>query len=189
MPLPESIVFRVVGAEEAVQHADEFTALFREVYTEPPYGWDDVYADLFSKRFAGQCRDAGFGLVEARSGEELIAFGFGVTLAPTTPWWQNLVTPLPETITQEYVGRTFALVELLVRKPWRRQHIAETIHHQLMQDRYEERATLTVLPTADAAQAAYVKWGWQKVAQKRNPLPGSPVFDVMIKKLREPQSW
>jgi hypothetical protein len=184
---PEGIDFQVVSADEAVRHVDELTALFREVYAEPPYEWEIEHAELFSKRFAGQRGDAGFSLVEARSGDELIAFGFGVTLAPTTPWWQDLLTPLPDEVTDEHGGRTFALVELLVRRPWRRQHVAETIHRQLMQARQEERATLTVLPTAGAAQAAYAKWGWQKVAQKRNPLPGSPVFDVMVKELAKHQ--
>ena len=77
--------------------------------------------------------------------------GFGVTLLPNTPWWQNLTTSVDDTITQEYPNRTFALVELLVRKPWRRQHIAETIHTFLLKDRIEERATLSVLPAAEAA--------------------------------------
>lgn len=180
---PEGINLWVVSADEAARHLDELTALFREVYAEPPYEWGAEHAELFSERFAGQRRDAGFSLVEARCGDELIAFGFGVTLAPTTPWWRDLVTPLPEEIIREYVGRTFALVELLVRRPWRRLHVAETIHARLLQDRHEERATLTVLPAADAAQAAYAKWGWRKVAQKRNPLPGSPVFDVMVREL------
>jgi hypothetical protein len=185
LPLPKGIVFCLVGPEEAMQHLDELTGLYRDVYAEPPYEWGDDHAKLFSKRFVGQTRDAGFTLVEARSGDALIGFGFGVTLAPTTPWWQNLLTPLPDEITREDVGRTFAFVELLVRTPWRRQHVAETIHHQLMQDRHEERATLTVLPAAKAAEAAYAKWGWQKVGQKRNPLPGSPVFDVLLKELRK----
>jgi hypothetical protein len=114
--------------------------------------------------------------------------GFGVALKPTTPWWQNLLAPLPPEITQEYPGRTWALVELLVREPWRGHHIAQTIHDNLVADRDEERATLTVLPAATPAQAAYAKWGWQKVAQKRNPLPGSPIFDVMLKQLREPDT-
>jgi hypothetical protein len=183
LPPPDGIDFQVVGADEAARHADELTALFREVYAEPPYEWGAEHAELFSKRFAGQCQDAGFSLVEARDGGKLIAFGFGVTLAPTTPWWQNLVTPLPDDVTHEHVGRTFALVELLVRSPWRRLHVAETIHDRLLQDRHEERATLTVLRAADAAQAAYAKWGWRKVTQKRNPLPGSPVFDVMVREL------
>jgi hypothetical protein len=50
----------------------------------------------------------------------------------------------------------------------------------------QERAMLTALPEATAAQAAYRRWGWQKVAQKRNPLPGSPIFDILIKDLRPP---
>jgi hypothetical protein len=188
LSLPEGIAVQLVGTEEAVQHLDELTALYREVYAEPPYEWGDDHADLFSKRFVGQTRDAGFTLVEARSGDELVGFGFGVTLAPTTPWWQNLLTPLPDEITHEDVGRTFALVELLVRKPWRRQYVAETIYNHLVQGRHEERATLTVWPAAKAAKTAYAKWGWRKVAQKRNPLPGSPLFDVLVKELRNTQS-
>jgi hypothetical protein len=116
LPPLEGINFRVVSANEAGRHADELTDLYREVYAEPPYEWDAGHAELFSKRFAGQCRDAGFSLVEAPSGDRLIALGFGVTLAPTTPWWQNLLTLLPEEVTHERVGRTFALVELLVRR-------------------------------------------------------------------------
>lgn len=185
---PERFHFRMVDTDEAGRHVDELTTLFREVYAEPPYGWGVEHAELFRERFHGQHHDAGFSLIEARCDDELIAFGVGVTLAPTTPWWQHLVVPVPGDITHEYVGRTFALVELLVRIPWRRQYIAETIHDQLLQERHEERATLTVLPAADAAQAAYAKWGWHKVAKKRNPLPGSPVFDVMVKELRKVMS-
>jgi hypothetical protein len=75
------------------------------------------------------------------------------------------------------------LVELLVRRPWRRLRIAQCLHDLLLTGRPEERATLTVLPAAEPAQRAYVKWGWQTVAQKRNPLPGSPVFGVLVKAL------
>ena len=182
----EGIGFRVVSSAEATWHVAELTALFREVYADPPYKWGAEHAEFFGERFDGQRRTPGFSLVEAKRSGELIAFGFGITLAPTTPWWQHLVTPLPSSVTDEYTNRTFALVELVVRRPWRRMHVAEAIHTRILQDRREERATLTVLPAATAAQAAYAKWGWQKVAQKRTPLPGSPVFNVMIKELRHP---
>lgn len=181
---PEEIDFRAVSVDEAARHTEELTAVCREVYAEPPYEWSAEHEKLFVDRFTRQRQSPGFSLVEARYGGELVAFGFGLTLPPTTPWWQQLLTPLPEEMTREHVGRTFALIELLVRKPWRRKHIAETIHARLMQDRPEERATLTTLPAADAAQAAYAKWGWRKVAQKHNPLPGSPIFDVLVKDLR-----
>jgi hypothetical protein len=72
---------------------------------------------------------------------------------------------------------------MLVRAPWRRRHAARGLHDLLLENRPEERATLTVLPAAAPAQSAYRKWGWPWVAQKRNPLPGSPLFDVLVKQL------
>lgn len=184
MPPPEGIDFRVVRSDEAGRHMDELAAVYRDVYAEPPYEWGTEHEELFIKRFAQQRLAAGFRLVEARSHDELIAFGFGVTLGANTTWWQGWLTPAPDSVTHEYVGRTFALVELLVRRQWRRLHVAETIHARLLLNRNEKWATLTVLPEAAAAQAAYAKWGWYKVAQKRNPLPGSPIFDVLVKELR-----
>lgn len=180
--LPE-VEFARVGSERAAQHVDELAALYTEVYAEPPYEWGEDHARLFVERFDGQRRQDGFTLIEARDQGELIGMGFGVTLLPNTPWWQNLTEPVEQDVTAEHPNRTFALVELLVRGPWRRRYTAETMHDLLLADRVEERGTLTVLPAAGPAQAAYRKWGWRKVAQKRNPLPGSPVFDVMVKRL------
>jgi hypothetical protein len=182
MPLA-GIEFTSVDGDTAGQHVDELAALYAEVYAEPPYKWGEEHVALFRTWFGGQRHQDGFTLIEAREQGQLVAFGFGVTLLPNTPWWKNLTTPIDETIIQEYLNRTFALVELLVRRPWRRRYIAEVIHGLLLKDRIEERATLTVLPVAEAAQAAYRKWGWRVVAQKRNPLPGAPVFDVLVKGL------
>lgn len=173
--------FEVLDGERAGQYLDELAGLYAEVYAEPPYEWGEEHAALFKERFEVQRRQEGFRLVTVRDHGELVGLAFGVTLRPTTPWWQNLETPLPAEITAERPGRTFAVVEMLVRTPWRRQHIAEAMHELLLQDRPEERATLTVLPEAEPARAAYRKWGWEKVGRKRNPLPGSPVFEVMIR--------
>ena len=178
--------FQVLDGEAAARHLGELAELYAEVYVEPPYRWGHEHVVLFRERFAEQRRQGGFGLVEARAGSQLVGFAFGVTLRPTTPWWQHLLVlePLPAAMTTEYPGRTFALVELLVRAPWRRQHIAKELHDRLLADRPEERATLSVLPVAAPAQLAYRQWGWKRVGQKRNPLPGAPVFDVLIKLLR-----
>jgi GNAT superfamily N-acetyltransferase len=182
------ISFQVINGEEAAAHLGESRVLYSEVYAEPPYEWGDAHADLFTDRFEVQRRQEGFTLVEARDGHELAGFGFGVTLRPSTPWWHNLTTALPSEVTTERPGRTFALVELLVRARWRRQHIGQAMHDLLLKDRREERATLTVLPAAAPAQTAYRKWGWQKVGEKRNPLPGSPLFDVLVKQLADPST-
>jgi ribosomal protein S18 acetylase RimI-like enzyme len=177
------VTFQLLDGERALGHLDELRELYLDVYADPPYEWGTEHADLFAERFKGQANADGFALVEARHGSELVGIAFGVTLQPSTPWWQNLLDPLPEAVTTEPPGRTFAVVELLVRTAWRRQHIAERMLTLLLDGRPEERATLTVLPAAIPAQRAYATWGWQHVAQKRNPLPGSPVFDVLVKDL------
>jgi len=99
---------------------------------------------------------------------------------PSTSWWRELTTPLPDEVTTEHPGRTFALVELLVRASWRRQGIGATLHDLILENRPEERATLTLPPTAVPAQQAFRKWGWRKVARTRDGGPGSSVSDVLI---------
>lgn len=167
--------------EEAARRVEEYADLYTEVYADPPYSWGPEHTELFRRRFETQRRQDGFALVEARTTGTLIGLGFGVTLAPNTTWWQNLLVPLPPDVTEERPGRTWALADLMVRPRWRRLRLAEAIHDRLLDGRPEERATATVYPAADAAQAAARKWGWHKVGQKRNPLPGAPVFDLMIK--------
>ncbi|MCW2865636.1 MAG: GCN5-related N-acetyltransferase [Actinoallomurus sp.] len=169
--------------DEAARRLDEYRDVYAEVHAEQPYSWGPEYADLFHRRFDAQRQQDGFALVEARVTGTLIGLGFGVALSPVSPWWQNLMTPLPPEVTEERPGRTWALADLMVRERWRRLHLAEAIHDRLLDGRPEERATMTVLPSADAAHAAALKWGWEKIGQKRVPLPGAPVFDVLVKTL------
>jgi|SRR5450755_169214 ribosomal protein S18 acetylase RimI-like enzyme len=189
MKAAEHIALEMTGGEQAISHLDELRALYVEVYADPPYEWGDEHTSLFTDRFRTQCRQEGFTLVEARDGQELAGIAFGLTVKPvsgSSGWWSNLTSPLPPEVTAEWPGRTFAIIELLVRAPWRRQHIAQAMHDLLLKDRPEERAMLTALPAAEPAQTAYRKWGWDKVAQKSNPLPGSPLFDVLVKPLQDP---
>jgi ribosomal protein S18 acetylase RimI-like enzyme len=91
-----------------------------------------------------------------------------------------VTAPLPDDVTAEHAGRTFALTELLVRASWRRQGIGRELHELLLDGRPEERATLTVPPGAGAAQAAFRSWGWRKVARARGEDPEAPVLDVLL---------
>ena len=186
MPAPE-ITFRLLAGKQAGEHADELQALHDEVYSGPPDtagnaagNATDNAAAAFAERFRVQRRQPGYVLAEARSGEYLIGYASGMPLRPSTSWWRNLTTRLPEEVTAEHPGRTFALVDLVVRPAWRRQHVAETLHDLILADRPEERATLTVPPAAAAAQNAFQKWGWRKVARTRDQGSGAPVSDVLV---------
>ncbi|WP_329248915.1 GNAT family N-acetyltransferase [Actinoallomurus sp. NBC_01490] len=172
-----------VDGDEAARRIDEYHDLYAEIYAGEPYSWGPEYAELFQRRFDTHRQQAGFALVEARTTGTLIGLGYGISLSPAIPWWQNLITPIPPEVTDEPPGRTWALTELMIGERWRRLHLAEAVHDRLLGGRTEERATTTVLPAATAAQAAVLKWGWEKVGRKRNPLPGAPVFDVLVKTL------
>jgi GNAT superfamily N-acetyltransferase len=176
------ITFEVLDGRQAADHADELRALHAEVYADPPYRWADDTA-LFAGRFRVQCRQPGFVLAEARHGGYLVGYASGMPLRPSTSWWRDLTTALPDEVTAEHPGRTFAVADLLVRASWRRQGIAGTLHDLILGGRAEERATLTVWPAAAPAQAAFQKWGWRKIARTRDSQPGSPVSDVMVRTL------
>jgi ribosomal protein S18 acetylase RimI-like enzyme len=167
------MTFRLLDGTQAAAHAEDLEALHAEVYGEQP-------DDGFARRFRVARRQPGFVLAEARHGGYLVGYAFGMPLRPSTSWWRQLTTPLPEEVTTEHPGRTFALVELAVRPAWRRQGIAGALHDLILANRPEERATLTVPSTANAAQSAFRTWGWHKVARTREDGPGSPVSDVLL---------
>ena len=173
------ITFQLLSGSHAAGHIEEFQALHAEVYAEPPYR-RAADASHFAARFAVQRRQPGFVLAEARHGGYLTGYASGMPLRPSTAWWRDLTAPLPEEVTAEHPGRTFALADLLVRASWRRQGIGAALHGLIFTGRPEERATLTVLPAAAAAQHAFRTWGWHKVARTRDPRPGSPVYDVLL---------
>ena len=168
------ITFRRLDARRAAGHVGELLDVHREVYGEA-----DQEA-LFAGQLRVWRRQPGFVLSEARHGDYLVGFATGMPLRPSTSWWKDLTAPLPAEVTTEHPGRTFALTELLVRAPWRRQGIAGSLHDLILDGRPEERATLAVLPGAVAAQQAFRTWGWSKAARTRGPQDGSPVLDVLV---------
>ncbi len=174
------ITFQLLDGTQAGMHADELQTLRAEVCA------DD--GAEFARRFRVMRRQPGFVLAEARHGGYLVGYAFGMPLRPSTSWWRQLTTPLPDEVTAEPPGRTFALVELVVRASWRRQGIAGALHDLILENRPEERATLTVRPSATPAQQALRKWGWRKVARTRDAESGSPVSDVLITTLPPHQS-
>jgi GNAT superfamily N-acetyltransferase len=186
-PTPD-ITVKLLDGTQAAAHPDELQALHADVYAAPPYERNRD-AVRFANRFRVESRQPGFVLAEARHGGYLVGYAAGMPLRPSTSWWRDLTTPLPEEITTEHPGRTFALVELLVRASWRRQGIAQTLHDLILASRPEERATLTVLPAATPAQNAFSKWGWRKVARTRDSRPGSPISDVLVTELPAVSAW
>jgi GNAT superfamily N-acetyltransferase len=177
------ITFELLDGRQAAEHEAELAALHDEVYAgQSGTDGDDATARI-SGSFRVQRRQPGFVLAEARSGGYLIGYATGMPLRPSTSWWRELTAPLPEQVTAEHAGRTFALTDLVVRPSWRRQRIGAYLHDLILSGRSEERATAMVPQAAAAAQTAFQNWGWRKVARTRGRRPGSPASDVLITEL------
>jgi ribosomal protein S18 acetylase RimI-like enzyme len=181
VPVPAAaLTFQLLDGTQAAEHTAELQELHVEAYAETPGAGADA-AGRISRSVRVQRRQPGFVLAEARSGGYLVGYAAGMPLRPSTSWWRELTTPLPDEVTAEHLGRTFALTELTVRSSWRRQGIGSYLHHLILSGRPEERATLVLPPTATAAQAAFLDWGWRKIARTRgSAAAGSPASDVLI---------
>jgi GNAT superfamily N-acetyltransferase len=182
--MDEHLRFELHGGEAARSMLDELARVFAIVYAAPPYSVTDEDVRLFVEEFGPESRTEGFALATAREGSTLAGFTFGFPLPPDTSWWSRLLTPLPPEMTREWPGRSFAVIEMGVRPEHRRRRVGSRLHDLLLSGRPEERATLNADPEAAPAQAAYRRWGWEKVAQIRNPIPGDPIYDRMVKRLR-----
>jgi ribosomal protein S18 acetylase RimI-like enzyme len=170
------------GADLGGELLDPICLLYDEVFSQPPFFWRDDESQLHRERLLKLLGDPSFGVVVARSGDELAGFGYGFGLAPDTKRWQQVVPALPDEVTAEWPGRTFMLFDYAVRLSYRGRGVGRRLHDQLLGSRQEERATLTVQPAAVDTQAIYLHWGWRKVGEiEGGPAAAAPVFDAYLR--------
>ncbi|MET9445671.1 GNAT family N-acetyltransferase [Streptomyces cinerochromogenes] len=179
--MPEIHYERHDGQDAAAQ-LDAFLPAYEEVYAEPPYleGPRDVAE--FIDHYQVHTRRPGMRLVLAHDGQVVVGFTYGYYLAPDTRWWHNLQdVTLPQEFIQEDGRRTFAILELAVRKPWRRKGVAAGLHTVLLNGLDAERITLTVRPEpeASAARFAYLSWGYRKLGIS-HPWEDAPLYECMV---------
>lgn len=124
-------------------------------------------------------------LILAFEDNRVVGFTYGYHLSPDTRWWHNLQdVTLPARFTREDGHRTFAIIELAVRKHWRRRGIATALHTRLLDGLNAERITLTMRPEPEArpAQTAYTAWGYRKIGVS-HPWDDAPLYDCMLREL------
>jgi len=179
--MPEVVTIANGDAERAEVLLDPICRLYDEVFSASPFRWSEDESEHHRGMLSRLITEPTFGIATAEAAGRLVGFAYGYTLTPATRWWQNFHQPLPADVSQEWQDRTFALIDLAVEAAWRGQGIGRRLVQCLLDDRSEERATLSVQPTAVDAQAFYARLGWQKVGRKEMP-PGavSPQFDVYV---------
>jgi GNAT superfamily N-acetyltransferase len=172
VPVP-GITFRALDGAQAAAAEGDLLALAAQEH--PGAAGADYQRQLRVWR-----RQPGFMLAGARHGGYLVGYAAGMPLRQSTSWWKDVTAPLPDGVTAEHPGRTFAVGALIVRAAWRRQGIGTALHRLILAGRPEERAAITVSPAATAAQRALRAWGWAKVARTRAPGAGESVLDMLL---------
>ncbi|GAA0558436.1 MULTISPECIES: GNAT family N-acetyltransferase [Streptomyces] len=172
-------VERMDGAA-AARAEPEFRLVYAEVFAEEPYEETPGSVEANFRRFRSQVRKKTFSAALARTGAgEPVGIAYGYPLSPSTGWWDRLTTPVDDALRREDGRRTFGLMELAVRAPWRRLGAARRMHEAVLTDITAERVLLNARPDAEAAQAAYRSWGYRKVGEAR-PWEGAVLHDVMV---------
>jgi hypothetical protein len=170
------------GAAIARPLVDPICALYDEVFSVPPFFWREDESELHRQRLLRLLDDPTFGIAVAQNGTELAGFAYGFSLPPDTKRWSSLLDTAEPKLTVEWPERTFLLFDYAVRAPLRGGGIGRKLHDTLLGSRREERATLTVQPTAIDTKRIYEHWGWWQVGQMEGgPMAAAPLFDVYLR--------
>lgn len=159
---------------------DEMADLYREVYAEPPYNSGPLWhEDAFRDRTRRQVDARGFACVWARHDSFYLAgFAFGFTM-PRGAWWSGVsADPPPDEV---LAGEKFAVIELIVARPWRGRGVGRQLLGMLLEGRREPYAMLTAVPDAPARQI-YDHWGWRQAGRAQHTAD-APVMDQLILEL------
>ncbi len=151
----DEITIHVGHAELAAAHLDAICTVYDEVFSWPPFFWRDDESVLHRERLDQLLTDPTFGITVALARPDLVGFAYGFTLPATTQRWSKVTGTLPDETMREWPGRTFMLFDFAVLPTARGHRVGKTLHNKLLASRAEQRATLTVQPTATDTKAIY----------------------------------
>lgn len=181
MSRPDGVALRHRDTRQAAALLDPLCLLHDTVFSEPPFRWTDEESEHHRQSLISLIANPTFALITADAASGLIGFAYGVALRPDTQWWSGMKEPLPDELTDEWKGRTFAIIDVAVREEHRKRGIGRALIDALLASRSEERAALTVQPVATDTKEFYEHLGWQRVGTTKAPEgAASPFFDVYL---------
>lgn len=184
MSRPDGVTLRHCDTRRAAALLDAICSLYDTVFSQPPFRWTDDESEHHRQSLTRLIANPTFALVTAEAAGELVGFAYGVALKPETQWWSGMTEPLPDELTAEWNGRTFAIIDVAVRDDCRKQGIGRALLDALLASRQEGRATLTVQPVATDTKEFYEHCSWQRVGTTKAPEGAvSPFFDVYLLQL------
>ncbi|GLX96612.1 GNAT family N-acetyltransferase [Herbidospora sp. NBRC 101105] len=156
-------------------------AIHDDVFLREPFAWTPQTSQENAEELHRLAGDPSFGVAIAWHSGEAVGYAYGHRLPPDHGWWRAIPESLPAEFTDEWDSRTFALVSLAVLPNWRGHGIGGRLIDSLLGSRSEERAVLSVQPTALSTQSIYRHLGWRLIG-RNGPFTGitPPRWDVYV---------
>lgn len=184
---PDETVVEGGGRESAADWFRRICDVHDRVFSVEPFTWVPEMSPAHEEELRSLREVAGFRLVVARRRDRLLGYAYGHPLPADHGWWGDFDRPLPAGLVREWPGRTFAVISLAVLPERRGRGTGRRLMEELLRGREEQRAILSVQPTALATQSVYRHWGWTNVGRK-GPLTGvtPPCWDIYVRDLAAP---
>ncbi|MGW1888961.1 N-acetyltransferase family protein [Streptomyces sp. NPDC002004] len=178
------VIFETGGPDLASAWFSRICGVHDDVFSREPFAWVPEMSPQHEKELSGLANNPGFKVVVVRRGDHLIGYIYGHPLAVNHGWWHDFLEPLPVEFVREWNGRTFAAISMGVRPEWRGRGLGRRLMDALLDGRQEQRAVLSVQPTALSTQEFYRHLGWRTVGRK-GPLAGvtPPFWDIYVREL------
>lgn len=165
----------------ARQVQEQICDLYDAVFSSSPFVWNPSDSREHKRTMEELMDQATFEATIAFNGSEVVGFAYGHRLPVSHGWWSGFSGSLRADFTREWEGRTFTLVDFAVSASFRGVGIGRKLHDLLLGRRPEERAVLSVQPTATETHHIYEHMGWTKVGRK-GPIRGvqPPYWDIFV---------
>jgi hypothetical protein len=108
--LVPGVIFRLLDGPKAIARGEEDLLALHAA--SRPDDDDAALAREYARQFRVWRRQPGFALAEAMHGGFVVGYAAGLPLRPSTSWWKDVTARLPEAVTTEHPGRTFAIMTL-----------------------------------------------------------------------------
>lgn len=173
------MVIDLLDADAARLIADGMRDLYAEVYAEPPYHEGPQHVARFVEHYRAELDRPGFALARAVDGAELVGAAYGWTMQPGA-WWSKATTEPPAELRH---AAKFAIMEWMVRRPYRGRGIGRRLMDVLLASRPEHWAVLASNPQS-LARRVYDRYGWQQYGTSQPDL--LPPMDLLALPLHRP---
>lgn len=170
-------------------------AIYRSVFTGPPYHESEATVRQFARALEGHVRRPGLKFVVAvaqegaagdagvakadRPAEDVAGFGYGYTSRPGQWWYDAVSKRLDPAANAAWMNDPFEVVELAVRPGYQGQGIGGRLHDVLLEGLPHRTAVLTTAAVETPATHLYRKRGWV-ILSETFTFPGSSVPYVMM---------